>query len=221
MSSDKTAWKNRTISHHQSSSASLWEEAGHWLVCHELGTLEPTEEPRHVVWSWYILILPWLCVKCRGSVKDRRPTASSAAIQAQVAPSLGPMCLLEPYEGAWLTCAAFDASNWSGVTHEETGLQQNGTRSSLPRNPDSMSAVMIIVFECGDPVVNSSILPLLYSHTLLLQLPWYVHDILQPYELPLMQPFPGAILQQNNVGPHSEGVPQDCLRTVTTLPWPS
>ncbi|GFS98948.1 uncharacterized protein TNCV_3896381 [Trichonephila clavipes] len=29
-------------------------------------------------------------------------TASSAAIQAQVAPGLGPLCLLEPYEGAWL-----------------------------------------------------------------------------------------------------------------------
>ncbi|GFU32119.1 transposable element Tcb2 transposase [Trichonephila clavipes] len=29
-------------------------------------------------------------------------TASSAAIQAQVAPSLGALCLLEPYEGAWL-----------------------------------------------------------------------------------------------------------------------
>ncbi|GFW04134.1 transposable element Tcb1 transposase [Trichonephila clavipes] len=28
-------------------------------------------------------------------------------------------------------CAAFDASVWSGAAHEETGLQQNGTRSSL------------------------------------------------------------------------------------------
>ncbi|GFX83950.1 uncharacterized protein TNCV_4286701 [Trichonephila clavipes] len=31
-----------------------------------------------------------------------QPTDSSAAIQAQVAPSLGAMCLLDPYEGAWL-----------------------------------------------------------------------------------------------------------------------
>ncbi|GFX96717.1 uncharacterized protein TNCV_245041 [Trichonephila clavipes] len=30
------------------------------------------------------------------------PTASSAAIQAQIAPSLRPLCLLEPYEGARL-----------------------------------------------------------------------------------------------------------------------
>ncbi|GFY09745.1 hypothetical protein TNCV_3697071 [Trichonephila clavipes] len=49
---------------------------------------------------------------------DYVPTASSAAIQAQVAPSLGAPCLLEPYEGAWLkdigitapiTCVALDA----------------------------------------------------------------------------------------------------------------
>ncbi|GFV12043.1 uncharacterized protein TNCV_669741 [Trichonephila clavipes] len=31
-----------------------------------------------------------------------QPTASSAAIQAQVAPSLGALCLLEPFEGALL-----------------------------------------------------------------------------------------------------------------------
>ncbi|GFT62108.1 uncharacterized protein TNCV_3812641 [Trichonephila clavipes] len=31
-----------------------------------------------------------------------QPTASSAAIQAQVVPSIGPRCFLEPYEGTWL-----------------------------------------------------------------------------------------------------------------------
>ncbi|GFV65860.1 transposable element Tcb2 transposase [Trichonephila clavipes] len=31
-----------------------------------------------------------------------QPTASKATIQAQVAPSLGPLCLLEPYEDAWV-----------------------------------------------------------------------------------------------------------------------
>ncbi|GFV57742.1 hypothetical protein TNCV_4463401 [Trichonephila clavipes] len=34
----------------------------------------------------------------------------------------------------------------SGAAHEETGLQWNGTRSSLATNPDSISAVMTIVF---------------------------------------------------------------------------
>ncbi|GFX79708.1 uncharacterized protein TNCV_2746271 [Trichonephila clavipes] len=31
-----------------------------------------------------------------------QPTAASATIQAQVLPSLGALCLLEPYEGAWM-----------------------------------------------------------------------------------------------------------------------
>ncbi|GFX21842.1 transposable element Tcb1 transposase [Trichonephila clavipes] len=37
----------------------------------------------------------------------------------------------------------------------------------------------------------------------------YVHDILQPHVLPLMQ------------RPHTARVSQDNLRTVTTLPWPT
>ncbi|GFY20071.1 uncharacterized protein TNCV_2147641 [Trichonephila clavipes] len=58
-------------------------------------------------------------------------------------------------------------SVWSGAMHKETGLQRNGSRSSLATNPDSISA---IAFVCGDPVVSSSIMPLLYSDTLLPQL---------------------------------------------------
>ncbi|GFW22075.1 transposable element Tcb2 transposase [Trichonephila clavipes] len=50
---------------------------------------------------------------------------------------------------------------------------------------------------------------------------WYVHDILQPHVLPLMQRLPGAIFQQDNARPHTARVSQDCLRTVTTLPWPT
>ncbi|GFU31688.1 hypothetical protein TNCV_1175781 [Trichonephila clavipes] len=56
-------------------------------------------------------------------------------------------------------------SHISGAMHEETGLQRNGTRSSLATNPDSISAVMIIVFVCGDPGLNASILHLIYSDT--------------------------------------------------------
>ncbi|GFY13906.1 transposable element Tcb2 transposase [Trichonephila clavipes] len=46
----------------------------------------------------------------------------------------------------------------------------------------------------------------------------YVHDILLPHVLPLMQRLPGAILQQDNALPHMARVSQDCLCTVTTLP---
>ncbi|GFV60002.1 transposable element Tcb2 transposase [Trichonephila clavipes] len=36
-----------------------------------------------------------------------------------------------------------------------------------------------------------------------------------------MQRLPGAIFQQGNAWPHTAKVSQDCLRNVTTLPWPA
>ncbi|GFX99814.1 transposable element Tcb1 transposase [Trichonephila clavipes] len=48
----------------------------------------------------------------------------------------------------------------------------------------------------------------------------YVHDIMQPHVLSLMQRLPGAIFQQDNARPHMARVSQDCLHTVTTLSWP-
>ncbi|GFV07698.1 HTH_Tnp_Tc3_2 domain-containing protein [Trichonephila clavipes] len=51
------------------------------------------------------------------------------------------------------------------AAHEETGLQPNGIRSSLATNHDSISAVMTIVFVCGEPMVDASIPPLLYNDT--------------------------------------------------------
>ncbi|GFU27943.1 transposable element Tcb2 transposase [Trichonephila clavipes] len=49
----------------------------------------------------------------------------------------------------------------------------------------------------------------------------YVHDILQPHVLPLMQRLPGAIFQQDNARPYTGRVSQDCLHTVPTLPRPA
>ncbi|GFU63664.1 HTH_Tnp_Tc3_2 domain-containing protein [Trichonephila clavipes] len=96
---------------------------------------------------------------------DCVPIASSAAIQAQVAPSLratvfsrtirrrqGEGHLGSRHQLRVLPSTPthrrppIDASVWRGAAHEETGLQRNGTRSSLATNPDSISAVMIIVF---------------------------------------------------------------------------
>ncbi|GFX21337.1 l-Fucosyltransferase [Trichonephila clavipes] len=48
---------------------------------------------------------------------------------------------------------------------------------------------------------------------------WYVHDILQPHVLPLMQRLPGAIFKQDNSRSDMTKVSQDCYRIVTTLPW--
>ncbi|GFU75816.1 transposable element Tcb1 transposase [Trichonephila clavipes] len=47
----------------------------------------------------------------------------------------------------------------------------------------------------------------------------YIHDILQPHVLPLLQRLAGAIFQQDNIRPHTTRVSQDCLRAVTTIPW--
>ncbi|GFY13320.1 transposable element Tcb2 transposase [Trichonephila clavipes] len=49
----------------------------------------------------------------------------------------------------------------------------------------------------------------------------YVHDILQPHALPLMQRLPGAIFQQDNARPHTARVSQGCLLAVTFLPSPA
>ncbi|GFY19511.1 transposable element Tcb2 transposase [Trichonephila clavipes] len=46
----------------------------------------------------------------------------------------------------------------------------------------------------------------------------YVHDILQPHVLLLMQRLSGAISQQDNARPHTARVSQDCLLVVTTFP---
>ncbi|GFX31658.1 transposable element Tcb2 transposase [Trichonephila clavipes] len=49
----------------------------------------------------------------------------------------------------------------------------------------------------------------------------YDHDILQLHVLSLMQRLPGVLFQQDNARSHTARVLQDCLRTVTTLPWPT
>ncbi|GFX34439.1 uncharacterized protein TNCV_3656771 [Trichonephila clavipes] len=48
---------------------------------------------------------------------------------------------------------------------------------------------------------------------------WYVHDILQPHVLSLMQRLPGAIFKQDNARRHTARVLQNCLGTATTLPF--
>ncbi|GFX80669.1 transposable element Tcb1 transposase [Trichonephila clavipes] len=49
----------------------------------------------------------------------------------------------------------------------------------------------------------------------------YVHEILQPHMLSLMQWLLGAIFQQDNARPHTARVSRDCFHIVTTLPWPA
>ncbi|GFV96608.1 transposable element Tcb2 transposase [Trichonephila clavipes] len=69
-------------------------------------------------------------------------------------------------------------------------------------------------------IVYNTRSPLVLIHaTLTAQ--WYVYDILQPHVLPLMQRLPGANFQQDNARPLTARVSQDCLHTVTALPWPA
>ncbi|GFV26307.1 transposable element Tcb2 transposase [Trichonephila clavipes] len=49
----------------------------------------------------------------------------------------------------------------------------------------------------------------------------YVVDILRPQVEPLLNGFRGAILQQENVRPHTARVAQYILRHFQTLPWPA
>ncbi|GFU16085.1 transposable element Tcb2 transposase [Trichonephila clavipes] len=49
----------------------------------------------------------------------------------------------------------------------------------------------------------------------------YVHGILQLHVLPLMQRLSLAIFQQDDAWSDTAKVSQDCLHTVTTLPWPA
>ncbi|GFX40711.1 transposable element Tcb2 transposase [Trichonephila clavipes] len=93
-----------------------------------------------------------------------QPTASSAAIQAQVEPSLGTLCLLEPYEGAWLK-DIWDLGareNWTAAEWNQVVFSDE-SRFNLSSNDNR-------VFVCEDPMVNVSILPLLYGDAPLPQL---------------------------------------------------
>ncbi|GFT44100.1 HTH_Tnp_Tc3_2 domain-containing protein [Trichonephila clavipes] len=101
-----------------------------------------------------------------------QPTASLAAIQAQVTPSLGAPASSRTIrrrlaEGRVLPFKP---------THRHLRLEWSRARGNWTaaewihvvfsdENPDSISAVMTIAFVIGDRVANASILPLLYSDT--------------------------------------------------------
>ncbi|GFV85781.1 transposable element Tcb2 transposase [Trichonephila clavipes] len=106
-----------------------------------------------------------------------QPTTSSTAIQVQVVPSLVDpgssrtirMHLVEGHLGSRCPLRMLPLTPSFVVVLRTRKLDWNQVVFS-DENPDSISAVMTIVFVCGDPVVNAPILPLLYSDTLLPQL---------------------------------------------------
>ncbi|GFU92906.1 transposable element Tcb2 transposase [Trichonephila clavipes] len=189
-----------------------------------------------------------------------QPTASSAAIQAQVAPSLGaPVSsrtirrrLADGHLGSWcplrvlpLTfthrhlrlewCRSrgkWTAAEWNQVVFSDESRcnlssDDNRVRVWRPRgerlNPafalQRLTTPTAGVMVWGAIVYNTRSPLVLIRGTTTAQM--YVHDILQPHVLPLMQRLPGPIFHQNNAQPHTARLSQDCLCTVTTLPWPA
>ncbi|GFX88785.1 transposable element Tcb2 transposase [Trichonephila clavipes] len=77
---------------------------------------------------------------------------------------------------------------------------------------DGVILLSIIVYNTGSPLV-------LIRDAMTAQR--YVHDILHPHVLPLMQWLPGDIFQQDNARPHTARVYQGCLHTaVSAFPCP-
>ncbi|GFW80609.1 transposable element Tcb2 transposase [Trichonephila clavipes] len=189
-----------------------------------------------------------------------QPTASSATIQAQVAPSLEapvssqtirrhlaeghlgsrrPLCVLPltpthrrlhlewcPIRGNW-TAADRNQVVFSDESRFNLGSDDNPVRVWRPHgerlNPafalHRHTAPTAGVMVCGAIAYNTWS-PLVWIRgTMTAQR--YVHGILQPHVLPLMQRLPGAIFKQENARPHTARVSRDCLRTVTPLPWPA
>ncbi|GFU93358.1 transposable element Tcb1 transposase [Trichonephila clavipes] len=122
-----------------------------------------------------------------------QPTASSATIQAQVAPSLG-------------------APVSSNHTKAPPG-ERLDPAFALQRHTAPTAGVMVL---CAIAYNTRSPLVLIHGPMTAQR---YVHDILQPHVLPLMQRLPGAIFQQDNARPPTARVSQDCFRTFTTVSW--
>ncbi|GFW94419.1 transposable element Tcb2 transposase [Trichonephila clavipes] len=155
--------------------------------------------------------------KDRHIVRNARvqPTASSAAIQAQWCRARGNWTAAE-----WNQVVFSDESrfNLSSDDNRVRVWRPRGERLNpafaLQRHTAPTAGVMV-----WSAIAYNTRLPLvLFRGTMTARR--YVHDILQPHVLSLLKRLPGAIFQQDNIWHHTVRVSQDCLRTVTTLPWP-
>ncbi|GFV43552.1 transposable element Tcb2 transposase [Trichonephila clavipes] len=155
----------------------------------------------------------------RHMVRNARvqPTSSWAAIQAQVAPSLGtPVSsqtirrrLVEGHLGSFNL-----SSDDRHVRVRRPRSERLNPAFSLQRHTAPTTGVMVWgVIACN----KRSPLVLIRDAKSAL---WYVLGIFQPHVFPLMQWLPGAIFQQDNAGLHTARVSQDCLYSVTTCLWP-
>ncbi|GFY06001.1 transposable element Tcb2 transposase [Trichonephila clavipes] len=131
-----------------------------------------------------------------------QPTASSVAIQAQI-------------QIVFSDESRFNLRSDNHVRVWRTRGERLNLAFTLQRHTAPTACVVVwgaIAYNTRSPLV-------LIHGTMTAQR--YVHDILQPHVLPLMQRLPGAILQQDNARAHTARMSQDCLRTASTLPWPA
>ncbi|GFY32372.1 transposable element Tcb2 transposase [Trichonephila clavipes] len=151
-------------------------------------------------------------------------TASSAAIQAPVAPSLGvPVFsrtirrhLAEVHLGSRRPLRVLPlTSDDNHVRVWRLRIERLILAFALQRH--TAPTVGVMVWDVI-PYNTRSALVLIDG---IMATQWYVHDILPPHVLPLMQRLPGAFFQQDNAWPHTARASQDCLHTVATLPWPA
>ncbi|GFV79572.1 transposable element Tcb2 transposase [Trichonephila clavipes] len=145
-----------------------------------------------------------------------QPTASSAAIQAHVAPSLGaPVSsrtirrhLAKGHLGSW----SLECSDNNRVLVWSPRGECLNPAIALQRHNAPTAGVIV-----WDAIAYNTRSPLVLIHSTMTA-QRHVHDILPPHVLPLMQRLSEAIFQQDNARPHTAWVSQDCFRTDTTLP---
>ncbi|KFM75316.1 Transposable element Tcb2 transposase, partial [Stegodyphus mimosarum] len=167
------------------------------------------------------------CQEGRHIVRNARvqPTASSVAIQAQVAPSLGAPVSSRTIrrrlaEGQLVSRHPLRVLSLM-PTHRRLRVEwcrAQGNWTTVEWNQRHIAPTAGVMV-WGATAYNTRSPLVLFRGTMTAQR--YVHEILQPHVLPLMQRLPGAIFQQDNARPHTARLSQDCLRIVTNLPWPA
>ncbi|GFY15115.1 transposable element Tcb2 transposase [Trichonephila clavipes] len=143
-----------------------------------------------------------------------QPTASSAAIQAQWCRVRGNRTAVELNQVAFSDeSRVYFSSDDNRVRVSRPHGERFNPAFALQRHAAPTTGVMV----CGVFPYNTRSSLILIRGTMTAQR--YVHDILQPHVLPLMLRLSGAIFKQGNAQPYTARMSQDCLHTVTILPW--
>ncbi|GFV93812.1 transposable element Tcb2 transposase [Trichonephila clavipes] len=172
-------------------------------------------DPRDVIYTKTRLRTSSTDQSLRRPPHRQQTAALSAAIQAQAAPSVGaPVSsrtirrhLDEGHSGSRFNLSSDD----NRVRVWKPSGESLNPAFDFQRHTAPIAGIII----WGDIAYNTRPPLVLIRGTMTAQR--YVHDMLQPHVLLLMQLLPGAIFQQDNARPHTARVSQDSLLTVTTF----